>query len=136
MNSSRNTSHFLQSLFREIGIIASRPIYFIVLVAIPLFTIIFLSTIFGNGKIENVPVGVVDYTERQLSQQIIEKLEASAVLDISGRRYSSEKEAHIAMQITAAELDPTGPESQDLPGIQCHHIGYRNDRLQKLKFKR
>ena len=98
MNSSRNTSHFLQSLFREIGIIASRPIYFIVLVAIPLFTIIFLSTIFGNGKIENVPVGVVDYTESQLSQQIIEKLEASAVLDISGRRYSSEKEAHIAMQ--------------------------------------
>ncbi|MFQ9020638.1 MAG: hypothetical protein ACLR6J_03115 [Parabacteroides merdae] len=38
----------------------SRRLYFGVCVVLPLFCIFFMSTIFGNGQMENIPVGVVD----------------------------------------------------------------------------
>lgn len=91
-------SYFKSVVCRELKIILSRRIYLFALLIIPIFTIIFLSTIFGNGQIEKVPIGVVDYTCSQLSEQIVEKLDASPKLNIAGHHYLNEKEAHKAMQ--------------------------------------
>ena len=69
----------------------------ITLFILPIFTIIFLSSIFGNGQMENIPVGVVDYTNSKLSREIIAKINASQSLNI-GHRYTNEQEAHKEMQ--------------------------------------
>lgn len=90
--------HFRSVVCRELERILSRRIYLVVLLVIPVFTIIFLATIFGGGEIENVPVGVVDYTRSRLSGQIIEKLNASAKLDVGEYNFLNEKEAHNALQ--------------------------------------
>lgn len=90
---------FYATVRRECRIIASRRIYFLVLIVIPLFTTIFLSTIFGNGQIENLPVGIVDYTNSNLTRSIIMDIDASPVLNVEEKHiYTNEDEAHKAMQ--------------------------------------
>ena len=90
----------LKSVFcRESLRILSKPLYLVVLVVIPVFTIVFLATIFGNGQIREVPVGVVDYTNSKLSGQIIDKIDASEKLKVGkGCRFLNEKEAYSALQ--------------------------------------
>lgn len=90
---------FCATVRRECRIIASRRLYFLVLIIIPLFTTIFLSTVFGNGQIENLPVGIVDYTNSNLTRQIIMDVDASPVLNVEEKHiYTNEEEAHKAMQ--------------------------------------
>lgn len=90
---------FYDTVRRECRIIASRRLYFLVLIVIPLFTTIFLSTVFGNGQIENLPVGIVDYTNSSLTRSIIMEVDASPVLNVEGKHiYTNEDEAHKAMQ--------------------------------------
>ena len=86
-------SEFKQELKR----ICSRKIYLITLVVIPLFTIVFLATIFGNGKIEEVPVGVVDYTGSILSGRVLNRADASPTIRIK-ENFINENEAIKAMQ--------------------------------------
>jgi len=81
----------------ELERIGSRSLYPIVLVILPLFSIIFLCTIFGNGRIEELPVGAVDYTGSRLSGEILDKIDASSTLHIE-HIYTSENEAIRAMQ--------------------------------------
>ena len=38
----------------------SRRLYFGVCIILPLFTLFFMATIFGNGQMENIPIGIVD----------------------------------------------------------------------------
>lgn len=89
----------VQYLYRELDIIASRRLYLVVLIAIPLFTILFLTTIFGKGAIENVPIGVVDYSNSRLSEEIRDELAASSTLSLDNNHiFTSEFEAIKAMQ--------------------------------------
>ena len=47
-------------LFRECHRITSRRLYFGVCILLPLFCLFFMATIFGNGQMENIPIGIVD----------------------------------------------------------------------------
>ena len=47
-------------LFREYHRITSRRLYFGVCILLPLFCLFFMATIFGNGQMENIPIGIVD----------------------------------------------------------------------------
>ncbi len=93
----KRRDYFWSVVCREFGRILSRRIYLVVLLVIPTFTILFLSTIFGSGEIEKVPVGVVDYTGSQLSGQMIYKMNASPKLDVR-HPFLNEREAHKALQ--------------------------------------
>ena len=53
-------SPFIAVLKRELDRMVSRRIYFASCIVLPLFSIFFMATIFGNGQMENLPVGVVD----------------------------------------------------------------------------
>lgn len=45
---------------REWQRMTSRRLYFGVCLVLPLFTLFFMATIFGNGQMENIPIGIVD----------------------------------------------------------------------------
>ena len=44
---------------REIDRMLSRRIYFVACIVLPLFSLFFMGTIFGDGQMENLPIGVV-----------------------------------------------------------------------------
>ena len=52
---------FIRVMRRELRRMVSRRLYFGVCIVLPLFCIFFMSTIFGNGQMENIPVGIVDH---------------------------------------------------------------------------
>lgn len=60
---------FAAVLRRELRRMVSRRLYFGVCVALPLFCILFMATIFGSGQMERIPVGVVDLDWTASSQQ-------------------------------------------------------------------
>ena len=42
---------------REIDRMLSRRIYFVACIVLPLFSLFFMGTIFGDGQMENLPIG-------------------------------------------------------------------------------
>ena len=60
MSSSQTYSPFRSVLLREWRRMTSRCLYFGVCIILPLFTLFFMATIFGNGQMENIPIGIVD----------------------------------------------------------------------------
>ncbi len=100
---------FKAIILREIKIILSSRILSIALTAVPIFSIIFLSTIFGRGIICDIPIGAVDYTNSCNTRHIISLLNSSekltlekrGIFNVKSRKnhlYLSEKEAHKALQ--------------------------------------
>ena len=88
-----------KAFYRELQRIGNNRRLLFAVVAIPLFSLLFMLTIFGNGKIENLPTGVADCSNTPFSQQIIRTLDASPVLAISPEHiYSNEAQAKEAMQ--------------------------------------
>ncbi len=87
------------ALHRELQRIIHCKRHIIAAAAIPLLSLIFMATIFGNGKIENLPVGAVDCSNTPISRQIIQSVDASPITGISEKHiYSNEAQAKQAMQ--------------------------------------
>ena len=82
---------------RELHRMISRRIYGVVCLGLPLFSLIFMATIFGNGQMENLPIGVVDEDNSSTSRQIIRMVDATPELQIF-RHYANEAEARKAVQ--------------------------------------
>lgn len=76
MGNVKQNSAFRAVLRRELDRMVSRRLYFGVCIILPLFCIFFMSTIFGNGQMENIPVGIVDQDETALSREIIRQVDA------------------------------------------------------------
>ena len=70
----------------------SRRIYWVACIALPLFSLLFMATIFGNGRMEGIPVGVVDADNTSASRSLIRRVEASPALHVV-RHYADEAEA-------------------------------------------
>lgn len=79
----RELMYAIRIIKREFAMISSRNIYIVALFIIPVFSIIFLSTIFGKGIIEEVPIGAVDYSHGKLSGEILDKIDASPTLNLN-----------------------------------------------------
>lgn len=77
---------------REWHRMTSRRIYFAACIVLPLFSLLFMATIFGNGRMENLPIGVVDADNSSASRNIIRMVEATPALRIV-KRYANETEA-------------------------------------------
>ena len=90
-------SPFIAVLKRELDRMVSRRIYFASCIVLPLFSIFFMATIFGNGQMENLPVGVVDGDNTATSREIIRMTEAVPTFRII-RHYADEAEARADVQ--------------------------------------
>ena len=77
---------------REWHRMTSRRIYFAACIVLPLFSLLFMATIFGNGRMENLPIGIVDADNSSASRNIIRMVEATPALQIV-KRYANETEA-------------------------------------------
>ena len=82
---------------RELHRIASRPIYWIAGVVLPLFSLVFMATIFGDGQMKDLPVGVVDTENTSDSRHIIRMVDATPTLRVT-HHYANEIEARKAVQ--------------------------------------
>lgn len=69
---------------RECRILTSRPLYLFSTLIFPLFALFFMTTIFGNGMIDSIPVAIVDEDESSMSRDI-ERL-CSAVPEITVKK--------------------------------------------------
>lgn len=67
---------FRTVILREWNRMISRRLYFGVCILLPLFCIFFMSTIFGNGQMENIPIGIVDQDQTSLSREVARQVEA------------------------------------------------------------
>ena len=88
---------FVRVLRRELVRMVSRRLYFGVCIVLPLFCIFFMSTIFGNGQMENIPVGIVDEDNTSMSREIVRTVEAVPTFKVT-RHYADEAAARRATQ--------------------------------------
>ena len=90
-------SALLNVFRRELRRMTSRRIYFASCIVLPLFSLVFMATIFGHGQMENLPVGVVDADHTSLSRSIVRMVDATPELQVT-KHYANETEARKAMQ--------------------------------------
>ncbi len=83
---------FLRVFGRELDRMISRPFYFGACIILPLFSIFFMSTIFGSGQMNNMPVGIVDMDQTALSREIARSAAAVPQLNVT-MHYVSQVEA-------------------------------------------
>ena len=55
---------------RECLVLTSRPLYLFTALVFPLFALFFMTTIFGNGMIDSIPVAIVDEDDSRMSRNI------------------------------------------------------------------
>ena len=75
----------------------SRCLYFGVCIILPLFTLFFMATIFGNGQMENIPIGIVDQDNTATSRQIARNISAVPTFSVT-RHFTDEAAARQAVQ--------------------------------------
>ena len=90
-------SALLNVFRRELRRMTSRRIYFASCIVLPLFSLVFMATIFDHGQMENLPVGVVDADQTSLSRSVIRMVDATPELQVT-KHYANETEARKAMQ--------------------------------------
>ena len=109
-----------ETLHRELQRICSHKRILLAAVAVPLFALLFMATIFGYGTIENLPVGIVDNSASPYSRQIILTAQASPTLQISPQHiFSNEsqaKEALLKMEIYGYLVIPSNFSSSLMEG--------------------
>ena len=96
MNEVIRHSGFLAIVKRECHVLTSRPLYLFAALILPLFILFFMKTIFGNGMIDNIPVGIVDEDNSEMSRQIIRLCSASPEISVT-HIYSNIAEARDAL---------------------------------------
>lgn len=75
----------------------SRRIYLGAAVVLPLFLIFFMATIFGDGQMTRLPIGVVDGDNTAISRSIVRSIEAVPTFDVV-RHYADDAEARAAVK--------------------------------------
>ncbi len=91
-NKEKKESPFKRVLYREFQRMTSRRIYFAAAIVLPLFLLFFMSTIFGGGAMDGLPIGIVDMDNTSTSRQIVRSMEAVPTFDVI-RHFSNETEA-------------------------------------------
>ena len=90
-------SPFRAVLLREWKRMTSRRLYFGVCIVLPLFTLFFMATIFGNGQMENIPIGIVDLDNTTTSRAITRNMSAVPTFKVT-KHFVNEAAARKAVQ--------------------------------------
>ena len=115
---NRTQGAFYRVVRRELDRMVSRRLYFGVCIALPLFCILFMTTIFGSGQMENIPIGIVDLDQTATSRQISRTVATVPTSRVTAR-YADAKAARDAVQkkeIYAYVVIPHNFESDLLGG--------------------
>lgn len=75
----------------------ARRLYVGVCVVLPLFILFFMATIFGNGQMENIPIGIVDQDNTATSRMISRNISAVPTFKVA-QVYTDEAAARQAVQ--------------------------------------
>ncbi|MBO5848405.1 MAG: ABC transporter permease [Bacteroidales bacterium] len=70
MKNENHHSGFWTVVKRECHILTSRPLYLFTALIFPLFALLFMTTIFGDGMINELPVAIVDEDNSNMSRNI------------------------------------------------------------------
>ena len=89
--------HFLSAFRRELQRMTSRRIYLGAAVVLPLFLLLFMTTIFGSGQMVQLPVGIVDADNSATSRSIVRHIAAVPTLDVA-KHYADDSEARAAVK--------------------------------------
>lgn len=84
---------FKEVFYREIKLFSSRYLYIFVVLGLPLFSLIYMATIFGNGQIENIPIGIVDNTNSALTRKIVREVGAVPTFQVTPQHYYLNEQA-------------------------------------------
>ena len=82
---------------RELRRMNSRRIYWVASLVLPLFSLVFMATIFGNGQMKDLPIGIVDEDNTSTSRHIVRMVDATPELQVY-QHFANETEARKAMQ--------------------------------------
>ena len=82
---------------RELRRMTSRRIYLGAAVVLPLFLIFFMATIFGDGQMRHLPIGIVDGDNTATSRNIVRNIAAVPTFEIA-KHYTDDAEARAAVQ--------------------------------------
>ena len=85
------------SFHREWRRMTSRRIYLGAAVVLPLFLLFFMTTIFGNGQMRHLPIGVVDEDNTSTSRSIVRNIAAVPTFDVVAH-YADDAEAREAVR--------------------------------------
>ena len=77
----------------------SRRLYFGVCIILPLFTLFFMATIFGNGQMENIPIGIIDQDNTATSRSIIRNISAVPTFKVT-KYFVNEAAARDAVELS------------------------------------
>ena len=97
MSSSQTYHPFHAVLLREWHRMTSRRLYFGVCIVLPLFTLFFMATIFGNGQMENIPICIVDQDNTASSRTIVRNISAVPTFNVI-QHFVNEAAAREAVQ--------------------------------------
>ena len=87
----------LFSLRREWRRMTSRRIYLGAAVVLPLFLLFFMVTIFGDGQMRHLPIGIVDGDNTSTSRDIVRNIAAVPTFDVVAH-YDDDAKARAAVQ--------------------------------------
>ena len=85
------------SFHREWRRMTSRRIYLGAAVVLPLFLLFFMVTIFGDGQMRHLPIGIVDGDNTSTSRSIVRNIAAVPTFDVVAH-YADDAEARAAVQ--------------------------------------
>ena len=84
-------------LLREWRRMTSRRIYLGAALVLPLFLIFFMATIFGDGQMRRLPIGIVDENNTATSRSIVRSIAAVPTFDVVAH-YANDAEAREAVK--------------------------------------
>ncbi|MEG0464518.1 ABC transporter permease [Bacteroides sp.] len=90
-------SRYYPVVKRELERMTARRFYFGVCIVLPLFTLFFMATIFGNGQMENIPIGIVDQDQTATSRTIARNIAAVPTFHVT-QTFVNEAAAREAVQ--------------------------------------
>lgn len=88
---------FMSVSLRELRRMTSRRIYLGAAVVLPLFLLFFMSTIFGDGQMRHLPIGIVDGDNTATSRSIVKDIAAVPTFEVA-KHYTDDAEARAAVQ--------------------------------------
>lgn len=84
-------------ILREWHRMTSRRIYLAAAVILPLFLLMFMTTVFGNGQMEHLPIGIVDADNSAVSRSIVRHIEAVPTFNVAFH-FADDAEARAAIR--------------------------------------
>lgn len=108
---------------REWRRLTSRRLYFGACLVLPLFSLFFMATIFGNGQMENIPIAIVDQENSTASREIVRRMKAVPTFRVT-QTFANEALARKAVrqkEVYGYLVIPAGFESQQAPLCYYYH---------------